>query len=337
MSKYLFILIGIAVLAIVALAIVGTWNFAKDNPVREAQAQATAAVIYRQMTPSVTATPTPNGTPTPNLAVIALTAAAQEQAAQLQAEREKRAAELEKAKLNQEVELAKIAAEQEALKLSFTATAAYDATQFALAMQATQTQTVKDNIAGTKTATAVYAADVLTQIAIPVVQTVEWANAVKVSNAAEVYKASIYTKTFTPTFIIIILSFAVIFALFKWLEVRTISRDESQRNKTLTIHHKKGTTVANQDRIPGGLFTVSKDGTVIIHQADREEQSRTVERAQWVDGLQALPPGREREAGRIMNNILGRSSQPQRFSLLGDGSLKSVLHEADDLMMEEDA
>lgn len=329
MSKYLFILIGIAVLAIVALAIVGTWNFAKDNPVREAQAQATAAVIYRQMTPSVTATPTPNGTPTPNLAMIALTAAAQEQAAQLQAEREK-------AKLDQEVELAKIAAEQEALRLSFTATAAYDATQFALAMQATQTQTVKDNIAGTKTATAVYAADIQTQTAIPIIQTVEWANAVKVAEAANAYSASIYTRTFAPTFVIIVLSVAMIFALFKWLEVRTIPRDEAQRNKTLTIHHRNGTTVANQDRIPGGLFTVSKDGTVIIHQADREEQSRTVERAQWVDGLQALPPGREREAGKIMNNILGRSSQPQRFSLLGDGSLKSVLHEADDLMMEDE-
>lgn len=292
-------------------------------------AQATAAVIYRQMTPSVTATPTPNGTPTPNLAMIALTAAAQEQAAQLQAEREK-------AKLDQEVELAKIAAEQEALRLSFTATAAYDATQFALAMQATQTQTVKDNIAGTKTATAVYAADIQTQTAIPIIQTVEWANAVKVAEAANAYSASIYTRTFAPTFVIIVLSVAMIFALFKWLEVRTIPRDEAQRNKTLTIHHRNGTTVANQDRIPGGLFTVSKDGTVIIHQADREEQSRTVERAQWVDVLQALPPGREREAGKIMNNILGRSSQPQRFSLLGDGSLKSVLHEADDLMMEDE-
>lgn len=330
MSKYLFILIGI----IVALAVSSTWNLAKENPVREAQAQATAAVIYRQMTPSVTATPTPNGTPTPNLAAIALTAAAQEQAAQAQIEREKRAAELEKAKLNQEVELAKIAAEQEALKLSFTATAAHDATQMAIAVAGTQTQTVKDNIAGTKTATAVYASDMLTQTALPVVQTVEWANAVKVAEAADAYRASVYTRTFTPTIIILSLSAAMIIALFRWLEIRTIPRDDAQRNKTLTIHHRNGTTVANQDRIPGGLFTVSKDGTVIIHQADREEQSRTVERAQWVDGLQALPPGREREAGRIMNNILGRSSQPQRFSLLGDGSLKSVFNEADELMME---
>lgn len=338
MSKYVMILIGVGAVALVLLAIIGTWNVASDNPVRDAEAQATAAVIYGRMTPSVTATATLSGTPTPNLAERAMTVAVQEQANNLQIEREKQANELEKARLDQEVELAKVAAEQEALRLSYTATVAHDATLMAFALAGTQTQTVLDNVAGTKTATAQVAADALTSTALPVVQTVEAANAIKVSNAAEMDSASMYTRTFVPPFVIIVLAAAMVYGLVKWLQIRTIPRDEASRNKTITIHHKNGTTVANQDRIPGGLFSVSKDGTVIIHQADREEQSRVTERDQWVDGLQVLPPGREREAGKLMNNVLGRTTnQPSRFSILGDGSLKSVINEADDVMMQEAA
>ena len=333
----MYLVIALFILGMI-LAGIFTANAVSDNPVKSAKEQATAAVIFAMMTPSITITPTPNGTPTPNLAEIGLTAAAQAQANQLKIAQAEQANQLAMAKLNQEVELEKIHAQQTADSIAMTATAERQLVFDGQTAIAIQTHGPETAVARTETVVAQVYYDQFTKTAIPVVQTVQWSNAINVSNAAEADSLTATPRAFTPIIVIIALTSAGMWALKKFFDERTSSRDEHGRSKTLSINKKGTTVVANLDRIPQGLFSVDKDGNVVIHNvADQGEQARTTERAQTADMLSALPPGREREAGRLTNNALGRGGQPDRIAIHGDGLFRSAINEADNLMMQEEA
>ena len=370
--KLILIIIVIAVASsLVTYALTGAFG---SNPVKEAQQEATAAVIFAQMTPSPLPT-APNTTPTLSYQEIALTQLSiqqtqgAEQQAREEAQRAEQQAREETLRLTEQanelaLEREQLRVEQAAIRATNdererVATAESDRLT-AIAMQDLQTASARDLLtqqaiqtAGANTAIALATEGAGTSIAATSTALIApTTNALALQQAeidlairqeelrqAELARERQEIKNMADAVLPWTLTVAVIgvlgVAIFIFLRVRAVETDERGYPKIIITRLANGRTLYTKPALmPAANTIVHKNGQVEV--VDTPTQNAVTERAQIVEGIKALPPYLSGTGRKMLETMVGGKRADGRI-IIGNGELKSDIEEADVRLLEDES
>jgi hypothetical protein len=326
--KVILVLIIVVVLAGAGALL---YTVQRDDIVKVAQGQATAAVINAPMTPMPSPILVSLGTPPLGVQDVAATMVKDQQSILITQQVMQQQFDLNK------MYFAATSTALQSIAIAFAEEQTAQA-QNTLAAQMHGTQAANTKVATDLTAQFQPTSDMWTAQAITVIQTVEYGNAVRVDLSVQAQRSTNVINAILPSVVIVVVLISTIYIARRWLNVRAFSRDEHGRSKTLYIEKAGKTLGANVERIPVGLFSVDEEGNVTVpYLGDTNTQAEVTRRAQLVDAIQAVPPGHEKQAANMANAEFGRGNQPARISFLGDGSLRPVIEEADAKLLEDES
>jgi len=370
--KLILIIIVIAVASsLVTYALTGAFG---SNPVKEAQQEATAAVIIAQMTPSPLPTAS-NMTPTLSYQEIALTQLSiqqtqgAEQQAREEAQRAEQQAREETLRLTEQanelaLEREQLRVEQAAIRATnderervataesdrLTASAMHDlqtaSARDLLTQQAIQTAGANTMIAlategaGTSIAATSTALIAPTTNALALQQAeIDLAIRQEELRQAELARERQEIKNMADAVLPWTLTVAVIgvlgVAIFIFLRVRTVETDERGYPKIIITRLANGRTLYTKPALmPAANTIVHKNGQVEV--VDTPTQNAVTERAQIVEGIKALPPYLSGTGRKMLETMVGGKRADGRI-IIGNGELKSDIEEADVRLLEDES
>lgn len=301
--------------------------------------------LYLTPTPQPTATQNPNWTPTANAFQYAQTADAQIQANQMTQQALQWEYELQK----QRAEQAAISARETAIVHSANMTALAQATQVQSTAFAQGTQVMATAFAeatATERAMALNAQasatsmaitqvvapthDMLTMRSAMIQQTVEAGEAEKVELAVKRQEAKNYFDAFLPWVLIVALAYVGARGFQTYVKQRMHDRDEHGRKKSITRELSDGGMVhIEPDLLESGVVKVTKDGDVVRYAPMSETgQADIIKRAQFVEGIAALPDTMAPQGPKLLMSGFGNSTPRVNFRM--DMSMNPVVNEADE-------
>lgn len=358
MTRLTIILVGLTLITVSIIVGFATWSLASDNAVKDARDQATAAVIYAQMTPSMMPSLTPYGTPTispyevglTQFVSAPLTQQANEERLALTKDANELALEREKLRVAQ----AAIQATADEKNRQATVTAdsktaiAYNDMQTSQASSqktaiAASTHAVETAVAATRYAgeTSVAAVkteriapthDMLTLQADRVVQTAEAGEAMQVKLAVERTQWTNLLIAFGPWAFLAAIAYVAGRGFSTWVKTRTHSRDEHGRRQAFQRELPDGGVIYMQpEQLETGIVKVTGDGNVIRYgPIDKQEQSNINRGNQIADIVAALPAGYAQTGKNLLSKFAGGSSGGPSVDIAEEArGLGSVLEEAE--------
>ncbi|RPI95392.1 MAG: hypothetical protein EHM40_03320 [Chloroflexi bacterium] len=342
-------------ISMVTFALSGSFN----SPVKDAQQQATAAVIFARMTPSPSAT-SPFTTPTMSLYELGLTEIAQREDAA--AAREQQLLDLQLTKDANDLALEREKLQVEKLSIQATAdeksrlliaeadnktAVAYDqmrtaqaadtrtavavGTQGAETQSAISTHAVQTSIAATNTAPAIW-----TQTSLD--NRIKEAQAKEVELALQRTQVTNFVKAWGPWALLLACTYVGSTIGIQWVKTRTHARDDHGRTPTIQKETKDGTILVNPDQLETGLVKIGRDGAVIRYAPMDQQEQTNINRGRSVaDIVGQLPPSYGPTGKALAEKFFGvkTNNQPRLF-VRGDGSLAPAMDEADDRMLQEE-
>jgi len=370
MAPIIKLIIIIFIIAIVASTItMGISSSFGSNPVKDAASEATAAVIYARMTPSMQPTPTPYGTPTISLYEVGLTEMvarpltqqAHEESIGLTQQANDQALEREKFYAQQQADFANataVAAGRTAVAVDAQRTAWAQSTQVqgtanaygtqvqsAANAQATSTQQAlvfiqqtaaayanETQVAAQSTAAVYPTHAIWTQEAIYVVQTVEAAQARDVELSIQRTEWTNIAKAWGPWVLLLAVAYVGGRGFSTWVKMRIHGRDEHGRAPILQRELPDGGVVIfRPEQMETGIVKVTGDGNVIRYSPmDKQEQANINRGNQITDIVAALPTPYARTGQNLLSKFAGGSAGTPSVDIVDEArSLGPVLDEAE--------
>lgn len=303
-----------------------------------------------------TATPNPNWTPTMSFYDFSGTQVAQQQsismtqnAEQLQAERDRLAAEAAAQRAATQAYYAQVTAEAYRIEVTAQARATYmqgtanaEGTQMMNTAQAAATATTDMQIRIDATNAAANAATaqvqpthaVWTQEAVYAVQTIEQGEANKVELAVRRQKMKNGFDALLPWTLTVGAVVVLSIGFNTFIKTRVHGRDEHGRVPLLQMRADNGDTIiVKPELMESSTMKISKDGAVVRYApADAQEQSDINRRAQAVEAIAALPTPYAQTGAKLVSSEFSTS---RARVTLGNAPLDAVLNEADQAFLED--
>jgi hypothetical protein len=324
--------------------------------VKDAEAQATAAVIIAQMTPVATVTPISVGTPTMSMQDIGLTQLAYQQLLDREAETRKENALGTQAANEQAVKMQELRVQQAAIKATSDAAylkaeeAAAAKTQVAYSNLMTaqkadaitaivaETQAVQTQVAAQATAKFQPTADMWTTTAVVQEAEIKQGEVEKVNLAVKRQTSTNMLTAFGPWGFLFVLGYIGARGFQTYVKTRAHPRDEHGRTQTFQRELPDGgVVIVRPEQLETGIVKVTSDGNVIRYEAmDKQEQSDINRRNQITEAIAALPMPYARNAQGMMKSEFGGASTNPSVKILNDArALSPVLDEAEAKLVEE--